>query len=318
MTTLRRHTTTVWCRDDQRTALPTPSTRPSHAVVLGAGGVSAWALHFGVADALAEAGLGLAEATTVIGTSAGAAVAASVLGGTTTDQALTEVLRPPPPEERRAYLAEVRQHNRRRSWLAAQPRLLSHLLPGRGGPGVAWAGLSPAGIFPSSSLTRFPGLAAHEEWPAALRVVAVRLSDGARVVFGRDRADVDVATAVRASQSVPLLFAPTAVGDERFVDGAVRSSTHADLVLDTDCDLTVVVAPMCRRGGGAARSLARRAAREELLALRRAGMRAVAIRPGPDAEHLFRGYRTDPAAPGRMVDAGRRMVTNALREAGIS
>ena len=241
-----------------------------------------------------------------------------MLGGTTSEQALAEVLRPPPPEERRAYLAEVRDHNRRRSWLPAQPGLLSHLVPGSGGVGVAWAGLSPAGIFPSDSLTRFPGLAVHDQWPETLRVVAVRLSDGARVVFGRDRTDVTVTTAVRASQSVPLMFSPTPVGDERFVDGAVRSSTHADLVLDTDCDLAVVIAPMCRRGGGAARALARSAAREELLALRAAGVRTIAIRPGPDAEHLFRGYRTDPAAPARMVDAGRRLVTNALRDAGIA
>ena len=262
--------------------------------------------------------MALDDAAVVVGTSAGAAVAASVLGGTTATEALAQVLRPPPAAERRAHLADVRAHNRGRSWWPAQPGLLRHLAPGGGGPAVAWAGLSPAGVFPSDSLTRFPGLAAHAGWPPGLRVVAVRLRDGHRVVFGRDRDDVDVATAVRASQSVPLLFAPTPIDGERFVDGAVRSSTHADLLLEADCDVAVVVAPMCRRGGGPARSLARAAARDELLALRAAGIRTVALRPGPGIEHLFRGYRTDPDAPARLVEAGRRLVTNGLRDTGLA
>lgn len=288
-----------------------------HAIVLGAGGVTAWALHFGAADALAEAGIGLQDAQVVVGTSAGAAVAASVLGGTSTAEALGTVLRPPPAEERRSYLAEVREHNRVRSWLPSQPRLLRHALPGGDGVGVAWAGLSPPGVFPSHSLTRFPGLDDHAGWPDRLRVAAVRLSDGARVVFGRDRLDVDVATAVRASQSVPLLFAPTPIGDDSFVDGAVRSSTHADLLLDAGVDLAVIVAPMCRPGGGAARALARRAARDELQALRDAGIRTVALRPGADDADLFRGYRSDPDAPARLVEAGRTLVRAGLRGAGI-
>lgn len=290
---------------------------PRHAIVLGAGGATAWALHFGVAEALADAGLGLDGAALVVGTSAGAAVAASVLGGTTSDEALQDALRPPPAEERRAYLAEVRDHNRQRSWWPSQPGLLSHLLPGGAGIGVAWAGLSPAGVFPGESLTRFPGLDTHDTWPDRLRIVAVRLSDGDRVVFGRDRRDVAVATAVRASQSVPLLFTPTPIDGERYVDGAVRSSTHADLVADARCDLAVVVAPMCRPGGGAARALARRAAREELVALDAAGVRTVALRPGPDTAALFRGYRSDPEAPGRLVAAGRRLVRDGLRAAGL-
>ena len=280
--------------------------------------MSAWALHFGVASGLEDAGLGLGEASSVVGTSAGAAVAASVLGGVTVAEALDEALRPPPPEERRRHLAEVRDRNRRRSWWPAAPGLARHLLPGGAGPGVAWAGLAPAGVFPSDSLTRFPGLDRHTTWPDGLRVVAVRLADGERVVFGRDREDVTVADAVRASQSVPLLFAPTPIDGERYVDGAVRSSTHADLLLDGGCDLAVVVAPMCRRGPSPARALARAAARRELRALDDAGVTTVALRPGPDLAPLLRRVRTDPAAPEALVEAGRTLVLEGLRRAGLA
>ena len=280
--------------------------------------MSAWALHFGVAAGLADAGLDLHDATRVVGTSAGAAVAASVLGGTSTDEALAEVLRPPPPEERRRYLAEVRDHNRDRSWWPAAPWLARHALPGGAGLGVAWAGLAPAGVFPSDSLTRFPGLDAHDGWPAPLAVVAVRLADGARVVFGHDRHDVSVSDAVRASQSVPLLFAPTAIDGDRYVDGAVRSSTNADLLLESGCELAVMVAPMCRRGPSPARALARTAARGELRALADAGVRTVALRPGPELAPLLRRVRTDPAAPAALVEAGRTLVTEGLRRAGVT
>ena len=183
---------------------------------------------------------------------------------------------------------------------------------------MAWAGLAPAGVFPSTSLLHFPGLDTHDGWPTNLRVVAVRLSDGERVVFGQDRRDVDVATAVRASQSVPLVFSPTPIDGDRYVDGAVRSSTHADLLLGSDCEVAVVVAPMCRRGGGAARALSRARARQELRDLTEAGVRVVALRPGPELEHLFRGYRTDPDAPAALVAAGRRLVSRGLAAAGLA
>jgi NTE family protein len=288
--------------------------------VLGAGGVAGWGIHFGAVEALEDAGLPVAGASRVVGTSAGAAVGASALGGVDTRLALEEVLRPPSPDERRAYLAEARERNRGRSWAPAAPRLaLRSLLPDGPGLGVAWAGLAPAGAFPNESLARFPGLD-HDGWPPPLRVVAVRLEDGARVVFGTaDAPDVGVPTAVRASQSVPLMFAPTRVAGQRYVDGATWSSTHADLLLDDPPDLAVVVGPMAREGRALGLRHARARARDELTALRHAGTEVVAVRPGPDAAPLFRfAARRDPGLGGRLVDLGRRMVTEALARRGLA
>ena len=301
-----------------------PSEEPtltSYAVVLGAGGVAGWGIHFGAADALAEAGLSLDGARRVVGTSAGAAVAASVLGGVDLDTALEDVLRPPTPEQRRAYLAEVREHNRGRSWLPAAPgTAVRALLPGGGGLGVAWAGMAPAGAFPSASLEDFAGIEHVAGWPASLRVVAVRLEDGRRVVFGAPEApEVPVPTAVRASQSVPLMFEPTPAPGGTYVDGATWSSTHADLLLEDPPEVAVVVAPMARAGGGLGSRLARARARPELSALADAGTRVVAVRPGPDSARLFAfSARTDPDLGRHLVDLGRRMVVDGLRRAGLA
>lgn len=154
----------------------------SYAIVLGAGGVAGWGIHFGACAALSDVDLGPAGARVVVGTSAGAAVAASHLGGVDAAAALAGVLRPPTAEQRREHLARMRAHNRRRSWLPTSPGLVSALLPGRGGVGVTWAGLAPAGAFPGDSLATFPGVD-HDGWPTNLRVAV----GAAAVLPRRDR-----------------------------------------------------------------------------------------------------------------------------------
>lgn len=282
-------------------------------MVLGAGGVSGWALHMGAAAELARRGLALDAVERVVGTSAGAAIAAAVLGGVDPVEQVDRVLRPPSDEEQQRYRRELVAANRSRSWAPAAPRLLLAAVRGRVGPGVAWAGLAPAGLFPTRSLTTLDGLDGHDGWPARLWVPAVRLGDGARVVFGRDRTDVTVPDAVAASQAVPLMFRPHEVDGERFVDGAVWSSTHLDLLVDDPPDLAVVLAPMCRPGGGPGRRLARAAWRREVAALRGSGVVVAAARPGPGFDDRYGGFpRRRPELRDELVDLGARLVGDAL------
>ena len=88
-----------------------------------------------------------------------------------------------------------------------------------------------------------------ERWPAEpLWICALRLSDGARVVFGRDAApEPDVGTAVEASSAIPGFFAPVVIDGERYVDGGAHSPTNADLVARIGLDLVIVVSPMSAR-----------------------------------------------------------------------
>jgi NTE family protein len=230
---------------------------PRIGVVLGAGGVLGHAFHAGVLAAIAEAtGFDPRTAERLVGTSAGSVVAALLAGGMPAPDLAASALG-------RSVSAEgARLAARRRRGTAvveeepledvggyrpASRELLGRALrrPWRHRPGVVAAAALPAGR------TRIPGIASWiggvvgEAWPEPLRVVAVRLSNGARVVFGDAGAPpVDPVRAVSASCAIPAYYRPVTVAGERYLDGGVHSPTNADLLADLGLDLVVVVSPM--------------------------------------------------------------------------
>jgi NTE family protein len=70
----------------------------------------------------------------------------------------------------------------------------------------------------------------------------VDAATGETVVFTRD-SGVDLVDAVAASCAVPGVWPPVTIGDRRYVDGGVRSSTNADLAAGCDRVLVVLPAP---------------------------------------------------------------------------
>jgi NTE family protein len=70
-----------------------------------------------------------------------------------------------------------------------------------------------------------------------LAVVATDLSTGQEVVFR----DGEVASAVRASISVPGVFTPYSIGGRLFVDGAVVNPTPMDVVHGMGADIVIAV-----------------------------------------------------------------------------
>ena len=71
-------------------------------------------------------------------------------------------------------------------------------------------------------------------WPERdLRIPAVDAITGEVAIFTRD-SGVSLVDAVAASCAVPGIWPPASVGDRRYVDGGVRSSTNIDLAADAD------------------------------------------------------------------------------------
>ena len=68
-------------------------------------------------------------------------------------------------------------------------------------------------------------------------VVATRLDDGARTVFVHG----DVGQAVRASCSIPGVFAPMKIGDRTFVDGGLVSPVPVDAARELGADFVIAV-----------------------------------------------------------------------------
>lgn len=77
-----------------------------------------------------------------------------------------------------------------------------------------------------------------------LYIPAFDLDTGARVVFGAERVrDISIPLAIAASCAIPGLFAPVAIQDSLFIDGAVGQLTHSDIALEAGAQTLVVFNP---------------------------------------------------------------------------
>lgn len=285
--------------------------------MLGGGGLVGHAWHLGVLAGLADAtGWDARTSELIVGTSAGAVVGAELRAGLHPIELLRPGVGAGPvavpalalhPRTRRPAAAVMAG----RAIVARGPGglVMAGLLPrGRHDPSLisdAVAGLSPPGA----------------GWPAGLQVCTVRLADGRRVVFGGNGGPTsdgstsygpapDLGTVVAASCAMGGFFRPVTIAGVDYIDGGSASVTNADVVAGGAVDLVVVSSPMSLdrlawerlaldrlaprrvdRGAGRQRFQrlhrqhrqvhARRLARE-LAEVRRSGLPAVALEPGPD------------------------------------
>jgi NTE family protein len=298
-------------------------------VVMGAGGVAGVAWHAGTLAALQEAtGFDARDADLVVGTSAGSIAGIGLRSGLSpADQYATAVDEPPSPEGAallaRVVTSEGRFGGRRSGrtpFRPSNPALVRALAPwDRRGPVVALAGLMPEGrIDPAAIGIRVEELAGGSAWPdRPYWAVAVRLRDGRRVVFGRDLI-APLGAAVTASCAVPALFAPITIGEDRYIDGGVHSTTNVALVAGEGLDVVVVSAPMA----GAWRSLrpnpialSRASARarldREVAAVKAGGAAVLVLQPAPGDTALMDGRAMDERA---RVPIARRARESVLRQ----
>jgi NTE family protein len=200
-------------------------------LVLPGGGVGAIAWTLGVLQGLADTDAALAQkvigADTVIGTSGGSTVAVQITSGR-------------PLEE--LYEAQL-------SAATAEIDVKLDLTDFMKRFGAAVAGAVDemdrrrrVGAFalaaPTVSESRRSAVIAARlptaDWPERdLRIPAVDASTGEVVIFTRG-SGVRLVDAVAASCAIPGIWPPVSIGERRYVDGGVRSSTNADLAAGAD------------------------------------------------------------------------------------
>lgn len=119
-------------------------------------------------------------------------------------------------------------------------------------------GLVPTGLFDNAEVERFlrdvftRGGRSNDfrTLGCALYVISVDLDSGEAVRFGdAGWDDVPISQAVQASAALPGLYPPVELFDKRgrsrhFVDGALRRTMHASVVLDRDVDLMIGINPL--------------------------------------------------------------------------
>jgi NTE family protein len=80
---------------------------------------------------------------------------------------------------------------------------------------------------------------------ARLTLVATHLDSGEAAPFGQPGLDdVPISKAVQASAALPGLFPPVDIKDAYFVDGALKKTMHASMVLSEGVDLLICLNPL--------------------------------------------------------------------------
>ncbi len=114
-------------------------------------------------------------------------------------------------------------------------------------------GLVPPGLFDNTEVERFlrdvftrrGRTNDFRQLESRLYVIAVDLDSGETVRFGGEGwDDVPLSQAIQASAALPGLYPPVEVRGRHFVDGALRRTMHASVVLERGVDLMLGVNPL--------------------------------------------------------------------------
>ena len=171
-------------------------------------------------------------------------------------------------------------------------------------------------------------------WDGRLRIAAVELESGRRVMFGAPGAtQLSVSQAVQASCAIPGVFRPLRAGGRSFVDGGVWSPTNIDAAEVGRGDRVLCLNPTgsmragIREPAGAleavSRSLAavsRSLAAAEALALKRRGASTRTVNPDQDSVTAMGANLMDPRPRQEVIGAGlrqgRRLAAELRAEEG--
>jgi NTE family protein len=195
----------------------------TNALVLAGGGLAGIAWHLGMIDALRAGGVDLTAADLIVGTSAGSVVGAQI----TTGQFEHAVAQQQRPASSEIYVdVDLRSLLTKAAELSSGTTDETEIMKRFGAYALETETVSEAARL-AAVASRLP----VTTWPQRpLKIVAVGATTGELVVFDRG-SGVPLVAAVAASCAVPGVWPPATIGDQRYIDGATRSFTNADLAV---------------------------------------------------------------------------------------
>jgi NTE family protein len=207
--------------------------------------------------------------------------------------------------------------------LPASPQLAATALlpPWSARPFAALAGLLPAGKVPTTPIGDRVRMIIDGNWPEQpLWICALRLRDGARVVFGRDDVgELDVGTAVEASSAIPGYLQPVEIDGETYVDGGAHSPSNADVVAGIGLDVVVVISPMSAPWTAlrpspniGSRALASWVLEREVRAIRAAGTQVLILQPTAEDLEVMGTNAMNPAVRTSVAKQARTTTLQRL------
>jgi NTE family protein len=148
-------------------------------------------------------------------------------------------------------------------------------------------------------------------WDGRLRIAAVELESGRRVMFGAPGAtQLSVSQAVQASCAIPGVFRPLRAGGRSFVDGGVWSPTNMDAAEVGRGDRVLCLNPTgsiraaISEPTGALAAVSRSLAAAEALALKRRGASTRTVNPDQASVAAMGVNLMDPRQRGDVIGAG--------------
>jgi NTE family protein len=303
-------------------------------IVLGGGGILGEAWMSAVLAGLDEPdGFDARGCRCYIGTSAGSIVAAALVAGLAPGVRLgrESAQGPLPPEQLQQRATGLRQAFAAAGGLAgvAAAPLASLAFASTAGGGAALRrGLLrrvPDGRRSLAELGRMVELSGVS-WDGRLRVIAVELETGRRVVFGAPGApQVSVSSAVQASCAIPGVFRPVLAGGHTYVDGGTWSPTNMDTAEVKAGDRVLCLNPIGSMRpaigalAGAFGPLSRGVAATEALVLKNRGAIVSTINPdqasaGAMGTNLMDGRRRESVIDAALAQ-GQRLASRERRDA---
>ncbi|NCT84883.1 MAG: patatin family protein [Comamonadaceae bacterium] len=238
--------------------------RPKIGLALAGGGPLGAIYEVGALCALEEVvdGLDFSACDGYIGVSAGGFIAAALANGMTPRQLCAAFIENTAEPPDRFDPAELLQP----AWaeFGARLRLLPGLLADAARE-VVLEGRSTLGAIERLGRVLPTGLLSSERFGAALRrvfavpgrsddfralghrliLVAADLDTGEAIPFGTEGWDhVPISKAVQASAALPGLFPPVEIDGRCFVDGALKKTLHASVLLERGLDLLICLNPL--------------------------------------------------------------------------
>jgi NTE family protein len=206
----------------------------SRALVLGGGGVAGISWMVGVLVGLADAGVDVSDADTVIGTSAGSVAGALLL--TAADSMWGRQVDPDLHAGEIFASVDLDEMAERFGAAVAGTSSEEGLRAAIGAMALATETV-PEDVRRAVIASRLP----VSTWPDALRVTTVDATSGELAVLDAT-SGVDLVDAVAASCAVPGIWPPATIDGRRYIDGGVRTTLNADLA--AGADVVLVLAPM--------------------------------------------------------------------------
>lgn len=300
-------------------------------LVLGGGGIAGFAYLTTTLTVLQQiTGWDPRDASVIVGTSAGANIGGFLRGGTPIGESLDDIMTLPanPRSMERLRVLSGREADRTIRLFPTSLKMAAREAV-RGPfmrPSRLVSGLLPNGNIRTDTIGDRMIDLHGDAWPEKeLLLTTVRLHDSKRVVFGLDRTDVDVGTAVEASSAIPGYFKPVTIGGFRYIDGGAHSPTNADLLADRDLDLIVVVAPLSvdnlttgwMTTNGALRLYWRDRVHREVAELRELGHQVLLLEPSIEEARSMGPTLMDPTRIVNVVLQTSSAARSAMTEAKL-